>query len=75
MLNIRGHSETQNEARELWPRGMKIPVLQTGELEGFLGPKEERTMLRQSRDKTEKYRIFLRNQLDFEEWRKRSASR
>ena len=70
-LSIRGESETHSEARALWPRGMRIPVLQTGELEGFLGHKEERTILPPISDETEQYRIFLRNQLDFEEWRKR----
>ena len=70
-LSIRGESETHNEARALWPRGMRIPVLQTGELEGFLGHKEEPTILSPTSDETEQYRIFLRNQLDFEEWRKR----
>ena len=70
-LAIRGESETHSEARAFWPGGMGIPVLQSGELEGFLGPKEERTILRPTSDETEQYRIFLRNQLDFEEWRKR----
>ena len=66
-LAIRGESETHSEAREFWPRGMRIPVLQSGELEDFLGPKEERSILRPTSDETEQYRIFLRNQLDFEE--------
>ena len=70
-LSIRGGSETHREARALWPRGMRIPVLQTGKLEGFLGHKEERIILPPTSDETEQYRIFLRNQLDFEKWRKR----
>ena len=70
-LSIRGEGETHNEARALWPRGMTIPVLQTGELASFLGPAEELAV--PTRDETEQYQIFLRNQLDFEGWRKRRA--
>ena len=40
-LRIRGEGETHDEARALWPKGMRIPVLQPGELVGFLGPEEE----------------------------------
>ena len=72
-LRIRGESETHNEARALWLRGIRIPVLQTGELEGFLGPEEGRTIPRPSSDETTQYQVFLRNQLDFEGWRKRRA--
>ena len=73
-LQIGGEGETNSEARVLWPRGMAIPVLKSGELEGFLGPKEERTKLSQSRDEAEQYQIFLRNQLDFQNWRKKRES-
>ena len=72
-LMIRGEGEAHDEARAFWPRGMKIPVLNPGDLEGFLGPKEGRTLFRPSPDDTEQYSIFLRNQLDFEEWRKTEA--
>ena len=72
-LRIRGAGEINNEARVIWPRGMRIPVLKTGELEGFLGPRQERTVLEPCRDEAEQYQIFLRNQLDFEGWRKRRA--
>ena len=70
-LSIRGEGAANNEARALWPRGMTIPVLKSGELEGFLGPKEERMKSPPSMDETEQYQTFLRNQLDFEEWRKK----
>ena len=70
-LGIRGAGAANNEARALWPRGMRIPVLQAGELDGFLGPKEERTISSPSTDEDEQYRLFLRNQLDFEEWREK----
>ena len=72
-LMIRGEGEAHDEARVLWPRGMRIPVLYPGELEDFLGLKEERTILDPSTDETEQYNLFLRNQLDFEKWRKRQA--
>ena len=42
-------------------------------MEGFLGSKEEHTMLFPSTDEAEQYRLFVRNQLDFEKWRKNRA--
>ncbi len=69
-LRIRGGSDVSKEARALWPDGMAIPVLRTGELEGFLGPRGTRLMVDQSRDETKQYELFLRNQLDFEKWRR-----
>ena len=72
-LRIRGEGETHTEARALWPNGMRIPVLRPGELEGFLGPKEERSMPHPCTDEIEQYNLFLRNQLDFEEWRNRQT--
>ena len=69
-LRIRGGSDVSKEARALWPGGMAIPVLRTGELEGFLGPRGTRLMVDQSRDETKQYELFLRNQLDFEKWRR-----
>ena len=52
---------------------MKIPVLRTGELESFLNSDGEREYTRPSSDEEEQYRLFLRNQLDFENWRERQA--
>ena len=72
-LMIRGEGEVHDEARAFWPSGMRIPVLDPGELEGFLGPKEERIRFHPCTDETEQYNLFLRNQLDFEEWRLRQA--
>ena len=48
---------------------MKIPVVRTGELEGFLGPVDEHEIVEPSTDEVEQYQLFLRNQLDFEDWR------
>ena len=72
-LMIRGKGEIHDEARAFWPRGMRIPVLEPGELERFLGPKGDRSRFDPCTNETEQYNLFLRNQLDFEEWRKRQA--
>lgn len=70
-LRIGGEGDISTEARTLWPDGMRIPVLQPGELEGFLGPEEGRSTLTPCTDEIEQYTFFLRNQLDFEKWRNR----
>ena len=63
-------AELQQKSRASWPDfKVTIPVLNAGELERFLGPRKHR-MQNQSRDADEQYQIFLRNQIDFEEWRK-----
>ena len=67
-LRIGGGSDVSQEARALWPDGMAIPVLRTGELEDFLGSRSNVKM--PSRDETEQYQLYLRNQLDFEKWRR-----
>ena len=72
-LSIRGEGPVTDEAIGVWSRGMKIPVLRTGELDSFLGPKEKRVRLSPSTDEAEQYKTFLRNQLDFEEWRVQQA--
>ena len=69
-LRIRGGSDVSQEARALWSDGMAVPVLRTGELEDFLGPPSDKAMVMPSRDETEQYQLFLRNQLDFEKWRR-----
>ena len=68
-LRIGGDCDASHQARTLWPDGMKIPVLNAGEMEDFLGPRSAR-MVVTSRDETEQYQLFLRNQLDFEKWRR-----
>ena len=65
-----GDAQLRQRARALWPDfKVKIPVLSAREVEGFLGPRKDR-MQTQSRDADEQYQIFLRNQIDFDEWRK-----
>ena len=77
-LSIRGEGEASNAARSRWGRYMKIPVLRTGELEGFLGPAGEGEVVILSTDEAEQdeakqYQLYLRNQLDFEDWRIRQG--
>ena len=72
-LSIRGEREASNAARSRWGHQMKIPVLRTGELEGFLGPAGEREIVEPSTDNAEQYQLFLRNQLEFENWRERQG--
>ena len=68
-LKIGGGSDVSKEARALWPGGFAVPVLKAGELEDFLGPPNDEAMM-PSRDETEQYQLFLRNQLAFEKWRR-----
>ena len=68
-LSIRGEGEASEEARLRWGHYMQIPVLHPGELEGFLGSDGEHKLVCPSRDEAEQYQLFLRNQLDFEDWR------
>ena len=72
-LSIRGRGQASNEARSRWGHYMKIPVVRTGELEGFLGPAGEREVVRPSTDEAEQYQLHLRNHLDFEDWRIRQG--
>ena len=65
-----GKGEVYDEARTRWRSRMKIPVLYQGELEGFLASDGEGGSIDPSTDDEEQYELFLRNQLDFEDWRK-----
>ena len=68
-LSIRGQGEASDEAHLRWGHQMKIPVLHKGELEDFLGSDSERESVEPSMDEAEQYQLFLRNQLEFENWR------
>ena len=69
-LRLRGDAQLQDKARALWPNlNLKIPVLSSGERERFLDPGNDWTQ-GPSSDDDEQYQIFLRNHIDFEEWRK-----
>ena len=77
-LRIRVDGEAAREARARWGRGLDIPVLNPDELDGFLkgrrwdalsGPDPET-------DPGEQDELFLRNLLDFDDWRRaRQAER
>ncbi len=54
-LRIKGNGEASDEARLLWGRYLEIPVLRSGELEGFLGPDNEDEFVEPSTDETEQY--------------------
>ena len=69
-LRVGGESEVSNQARLLWPDGMAIPVVDNRELGEFLGPKASRMIVEPMIDQAEQYRLFLRNQIDFERWRR-----
>ena len=72
-LSIKGQGEASNEARSRWGHYMKIPVLRPGEWEDFLDSDGERELVEPSRDEAEQYQLFLRNQLDFEDWRNKTS--
>ena len=67
----KGKGKASNEARSRWGHQMKIPVLRTGELDDFLGSDDECGCGEPSTNEAEQYQLFLRNQLEFEDWRKR----
>lgn len=72
-FHVTGDDDLLNRARALWPDGyMKIPVLRTGQLERFLGPRPERSP-KPSTDCDEQYQLFLRNQIEFEDWCKNTG--
>ena len=69
-LSIDGEGKISNQARSRWGRYMKIPVLRTGELNEFL---DLHKPIEKSQDEAEQYELFLRNQLEFENWRNGSG--
>ena len=73
-LRVGGRGQVNDEARMLCPRGIAIPVLNTGELEGFLASKDVDDIPGPSTDDTEQYQLFLQNQIEFELWRRRHVS-
>ena len=71
-LRIRGDGECAREARSRWRRGLEIPVLAPGELEGFLDGRRPDAILDPdpTTDPEQQYELFLRNLLDFDDWRR-----
>ena len=70
-LMIRGEGQASREASSRWGNFLQIPVVQPGELEGFLTsrPHSKQDLLIPSRNESEQYRLFLQNLLDFDVWR------
>ena len=68
-LLVRGRGKASDEARSRWGHSMRIPVLRAGEVESFLGFDRESEFVAPNRNKAKQYELFLRNQLDFEDWR------
>ncbi len=72
-FHVTGDEDLLNRAGALWPDGyMKIPVLRARELERFLGT-QQGPVQEPSLDDDEQYQLFLRNQIEFEEWRRNTG--
>ena len=69
-LSIRGNGESSRQAHLRWRHQLKIPVLYTGELDSFLGPRRNGEIVEPSSDEVEQYEMFLLHLLNFEDWRK-----
>lgn len=65
--------QTGKKVRERWGHYLKIPVLQPGELEAFLVSMGKCDASNPSRDKDEQNRLFVRNLLAFEDWRRKNG--
>lgn len=67
-----GEGESATEARSRWRSGLDIPVLNPGELEGFLEGRQGNAIgvNKPASDRAEQYELFLRNLLDFDDWRR-----
>lgn len=68
-LRVRGSGEAATEARSRWSGRLEIPVLNPGELEGFLKGRQA-NVARPATELEEQYELFLRNLLDFDDWRR-----
>ena len=68
-LSIRGSGESSRKARLRWRHQLKIPVLYTGELDSFFGPRRNGEIVEPSSDEVEQYEMFLLHLLEFEDWR------
>lgn len=69
-LMIGGDGKYSTRARDYWPNFMAIPVLGSGELADFLGGGRESSESEVITDPKEQYQVFLRNQLEFEQFRR-----
>ncbi len=69
-LSIQVNSESYMEARSQWGRHVKIPVVSKEELDEFLGRQNDFGPVEPSQDEDEQYELFLRNLLEFDDWRR-----
>ncbi len=71
-LRIRGGGESATEARSRWHGRLKIPVLNPGELEGFMELCQANAIRANepATDPGEQYELFIRNLLEFDDWRR-----
>ena len=65
-LRIPGDGEAARDARARWDGRLDIPVLKPDELDGFLQGRRPDP----ETDRGEQYELFLRNLLDFDDWRR-----
>ena len=68
-LSIRGSGDASERARLRSGRYLTIPVVSKEEVDAFLGHRNEREHIDASQDEDEQYELFLRNLLDFEDWK------
>ena len=70
-LRVCGKGESATEARSRWHGGLDIPVVNPGELEGFLERRQPNAIgaNEPATEPGEQYELFLRNLLDFDDWR------
>ena len=71
-LRVGGRGESATEARSRWHGRLDIPVLNPGELEGFLERRQANAIgaNKPATEPDEQYELFLRNLLDFDAWRR-----
>ena len=71
-LRIRGNGKAARDARARWGGRLDIPVLSPEELDGFLKGRHWNTIRGPDpdTDRDEQYELFLRNLLDFDDWRR-----
>ncbi len=71
-LRARGEGESAKEARSRWRGTLDIPVLTPGELEGFLEGRQGNAIGANdpATDRAEQDELFVRNLLDFDDWRR-----
>ena len=74
-LSIRGSGDSSKQARLRWGHHLTIPVVSKDELDEFLGHRNVREHVEPSRDENEQYELFLRNLLEFDDWRRRRETK